>query len=117
LGRAKSPVSIGLATRKIRTLAKTPSKTLDTRSFAGPHKARRTLTDAYVQYQHPRGEGGGLEGEKREYRDVASAKRRPFRKPSHVECIYAIHEKCICFLYMLFVYAFEKRFQRIFERS
>jgi len=103
LEKAKAPISDGQTTQKIRTFAKTPSKALDTRSVAGPHKVRRALTDACVQYQHPEGEGGGLEGEKREYRDVASAKR-DLSETQVLSSVYTLHVK----MYMLFVYAFEK---------
>jgi len=59
-----------------QNFALTILQALRTSSATGSHKSTRTLTNVLVQHQLPRGEGGGIEWEKREYRDVAHSTKK-----------------------------------------
>ena len=101
-------MSDGQAHRKVRTLAQTSFKpsehaqpearTNPVGPFATPTYSTNTLG----------GWGGGIEGEKREHRDVAF---------THPHGWKASNVSCICKMYMLFVYAFENAFSANFGIS
>jgi hypothetical protein len=46
---------------------------LGTCSASVPYEAARASANAFVQYQHPRGEGGEIDEVEREYKDIAYA--------------------------------------------